>query len=144
MYTKIKTIANTVTIKKIDINKYIIFVYIIFRIYLPGRKGTKAVNIYIIREIYIIEDLKAKIFIGVNIIRPENINISIFRKEIYIDFCGIIINLTIKFRSVTLIYKFIFFKKNIIIPARNLLLIIIQYISVLNNKNFLFEPARTV
>ena len=88
--------------------------------------------------------MKAKIFIGVNIIEPENININIFRKEIYIGFCGIIINLTIKSYLIILIYKSIFFKENIIIPARNLLLIIIQYIGVLNNKDFLFKPARIV
>ena len=111
MYTEIKTITNIVTIKEIDINKYIIFVYIILRIYLSDRKGTKTVNIYIIRKVYIVENLKIKIFIGVNIIESEDININIFRKKIYIGFCGIIANLTIKSRLIISVYKSILSKK---------------------------------
>ena len=143
-YIKIRTITNTVTIKKIDINKYIIFVYIILRIYLSGRKNTKAVNIYITRKIYIIKGLKTKIFIGINIIRPEDININISRKKIYIGFYEITVNLIIKSRLITSIYKPILFKEDLIIPARNLLLIVIQYINVLNNRNFLFKSTRII
>ena len=50
----------------------------------------------IIWKIYIINNLKAKILININIMRPEKINIIILTKQVYIKFYKIIISIKIQ------------------------------------------------
>ncbi len=54
------------------------------------------VFIYFIREIYLINNLRARILISNNIIKPKNIIINIIKKLIYINSYNIIININIR------------------------------------------------
>ena len=94
---KIRTILVSINIKNIGFNKYFTAEYIILLIYLPGEFKKESVNTFFKRKAYIVEDLKIKIFLGVNIMGPKGINIFIFKKKAYINSCKVEISIVIKF-----------------------------------------------
>lgn len=62
----------------------------------------------IIKEIYLIKDLKTNLLIENNVLSFENIDIFNFTKSIHINSCDVIITITIrsKFKSYKLIHAF--------------------------------------
>ena len=138
---EIKIIITSLLIKNINnkiinINKYIIII-----IYIRNTFNRQSKTIYFIIKIYIIDDLKANIFININILILEgiiidlNIKILIFNKysklQILFD---IIIKLNPYFKRI------IRFKSVIIItPDTTIKIFIIYNNNILYNKDFLFE-----
>ena len=76
-------------VRDIDENNYAIIKYVKLNIYLPNFKNNKRVQVLIIREIYIINNLRAKLLIGINIIKSKTIDIFILKRIITIENYGI-------------------------------------------------------
>ena len=92
----IKIIILFIAIKNIGLNKYFIFNYIIIFIYFFNIINSKSVNA-LIKKVYIINNFKAKIVIGVDFIGLKFININIFKRSAYIGFYNVKIFITTKF-----------------------------------------------
>ena len=88
--------AFFITVRDIGFNNYTTNKYIIFNIYIFGIKKSKPVKAFIIKKAYIVNDLKTKILIEVDIIGFELINISVVCKTAYIGSCEIDILISIK------------------------------------------------
>ena len=116
------------------------FIYIILIIYFFDKNisGSK-IYIYIIKEIYIVKDLKIKIFIKINILGLKLTNISVFKNNLYINLYEIDIFIIIKTRSINSIRYIIYAKLKLIIALNSLIIILIYYINVLTDRNFLFK-----
>ena len=67
-----------IIIKGLNINIYNINEYINFEIYILGEKGI----ILIKREFYIVDNLTIKVFININILKPEKIILNVIRNII--------------------------------------------------------------
>ena len=57
------------------------------------------VKAFIIRKTYIIDNLKAKILVGINIIGLKSMNIFIVKKEVYIGSCKTSLPINIKVKG---------------------------------------------
>ena len=82
---EIRIIILLIIIRDIGTDKYITAIYAIFTIYFPGKDfNSLDVYAYITREAYIVEGLKIKIFIKINIFGFKFIDISISKNNLYI------------------------------------------------------------
>ena len=88
--------AFFITVRGIGSNNYTINKYIIFDIYIFGIKKNKPVKAFIIKKAYIVDGLKAKMLVGIDIMGFELINISVARKTAHIGSCEINILISIK------------------------------------------------
>ena len=137
---KIRIITTLIIVRGIGINKYIIFLYVILIIYFSGKNASGSkVYIYIIREIYIIKNLKIKIFIEVDIFDLELINIFVFKSNLYIDLYEVDIFIIIKTRSINSVRRIVYAKLRLIIAPNSLIIILIYYINVSADRDFLFK-----
>ena len=105
--------------------------------YLLRRNDYTAVVLW---EIHIVEDLKTKMLININILMSEDIIMNLSRKVITIESCdNIEISLTIITKSTNQINHMILMKQWIIISLWSNLTVTVLQLSLLCNHNFLFE-----
>ena len=72
--------------RNIGFNKYSILNYALVFIYILSTNAFgNRIKAFITRKTYIIDNFKAKILIGTNIIGLKSINIFIIKKEVYIE-----------------------------------------------------------
>ena len=91
--------ALSISIYSIDINHHSIKEYILLEIYLLEKRKGRDIYTKIIRKAYLIDSLKVKILLDINVIRPKRINIITSRSEVYIRFYNTIVAINYKLRS---------------------------------------------
>jgi hypothetical protein len=96
---KIYFITTIIIIRGINSNRYFINKYILLFIFISKKRNNKDIVVKFIREVYLINNLKVKILISTDIISFKNIDIIIFKDEVYINLYNIIININLKPRS---------------------------------------------
>ena len=96
------------------------------------------ITIFVSRKIHIINDFKTNIFININIMIFEKIDVLIFQLKIRIDNYDIIILIEMRIKNRAVVYS-IYIKKIIIISLYIQFQISIYYINLLN-RDFFFEP----
>lgn len=120
-----------ITIRDLNINKYSTNKYAIVLMYFSNKNKTENfVKTLIIREIYLIDDIKANIFIKNDVLKFENFNIFILTFSISINNCDVIISISIKNRFST---------KKILIHAIKSMIICCK-----QNKQFLYIEYRSL
>ena len=102
--------------RDIGIDKYTTAEYAIFDIYFPETYQSALVITYITRETYIVNNLKVKIFIKLNVCGLKKINIYISKKVLYIELYKVNVFILIKIRANNSICRIVYTKFNIIIP----------------------------
>ncbi len=128
----------SIIICNLDNIKYCTNKYAIVFIFFSKIKNRKQAFAKITREIYLIDNLKTNILIKNNFIDFEKIVINIISKFVYIKSCVVIVNLKIK-TTCTIVYKQVYVKKAINVSSKLKITILIHYIFISNNRNFLFE-----
>ena len=139
--TKVRFMASPIIVRGIGADKHSTSEYAILDVYFPGKKGTKNVTACVTREVHLVDGLKAKMLIGVDIIGPESIDISVSKKEAYIGSCGVKAAIATRPRATSPVQKLVHSKNGLIIPARSSLPVEIQHVEIPEDRDFLFEPA---
>ena len=102
----IRIIASLILVHDIDINHYLIKEYILLEIYFLDKYKSKKkkVRIKITKKAYLVDNLKAKILLNIDIIESKKIDLITLRNKIYIDFYDTIIdiNLRLKLQDITI------------------------------------------
>ena len=70
---------NSITVQNIESIKYLTDKYVILNFYISDLVNNQIEIIEIIMKVYLICNLKAKLFIDVNILNLEKMNISFFQ-----------------------------------------------------------------
>ena len=84
-------------VKGLDEAKYFIIEYIYVPLLLPRKLDiSKLILVKIIVDIYLIDNLRANILIGIDTIGPKGINIIIIKRYTYIISCSMRIPIKIK------------------------------------------------
>ena len=127
-------------IRGIKFNKYITTEYVVLNIYILEyyNADDRSIEALFYRQAYIVEGLKTKILVDINIITSENINLIIFERTDYIDSCYITFELSIS-SSRSFIRRDILLKKLISVLAYSYMIISIKYIDLLSEDNFIFK-----
>ena len=84
----IKKIKVSINVRDIGAVRYVIDKYYLINLYIPGVTYRKKSITYIRREVYIVDDLKVKILIRVDILSPERISIDINKEKLLIRSCN--------------------------------------------------------
>ena len=113
--------------------------YLILNIYIKEKIDFKNAIIHIHRELYIINDLKIKILLKMNIIIFKriiiDINVKIFRINNYKNF---IIDFNIIIKNNKRIRKILKIEKKIIIEINTIIKVFINFFKKLFNRDYLF------
>ena len=94
--------------------------------------------IYLRKELYIINNLRVKIFIKNNIIEFKEIVINVINKKIRINNYSITINIIARSRD-KFIRKKIYIKIFIFVSSHNEIILLIKKINLSNDRDFLFK-----
>ena len=94
--------------------------------------------IYLRKELYIINNLRVKIFIKNNIIEFKEIVINVINKKIRINNYSITINIIARSRD-EFIRRKIYIKVFIFISSHSEIILLIKKINLSNDLNFLFK-----
>ncbi len=113
-------------------NKYIILI-----IYLPDNNDWLAV---IIKEMYIVNNLKIKMLININILVLKNISIMLLSRKAIVSSCdNIELSLTVITWSINSVWKTIMTYKNMIIQLRSHINVLIVKTALSQNCDLLFK-----
>ena len=90
------------------------------------------------REIHLVDNLKANMFLNNDIIEFENFVIDMIKKHAIIDNIDIIISLKIRFFKLT-IQRSVHFKKITVISSHVEMIVVVHHVELSITKDFLFE-----
>lgn len=116
---RIRTMASPILVRDIGSNYYSINKYVLFKMYLLGKRNGKDVWVKITREAYLVDGLKVKMLLGTDVIEPEKIDIMTSRNEAYIGLCDTIVPIDLKLRSRGVTIKLVVAEKETTLPPRS-------------------------
>lgn len=137
--------ASPITVQGLGSDKHQTLRYAIFPLLLHGKRNGKPVLAKTTpREVHIVDSLKAKMLIGMDIMVPEKIDIIISKSIAHIGSCqGVDMPLEIRPRSVGCAVSHpIHAKQSIIVPPRSETHIPVHHAS-LPDRDFFFEPDKS-
>ena len=139
---KIRTMAVPINVRGIGSDKHATAEYVILPIYLPGESKEGPADAFFEREAHIVEGLKAKMLLGVDIMGPEGIDVSISKRKAYINSCKVEIPIRVKpHPPQTRVVHAKTPKVGLVIPPFSSATIPVHYASLPDNRDFLFEPS---
>ena len=139
---KIAQMASPLSVRGIGFNKHSTSDYALVSIYIPGTNASgNRVKALITRKAHVVENLKAKMLIGMNIMGPESMDISVAKKEVYIGSCKTSspINITARGQN---IQRAVHAQRSIVIPPNSQIAVPVQFALIPESRDFLFEPAK--
>ena len=110
--------ASLIIVRGIGFNKYVIINYALINLYILRKdRDCNLTKALIIREVYIVKGLKAKMLIKINIIRFKKINILVNFKKLSLKSCETTSPIKITFKKY-IIKKAVHVRKSIIVLTR--------------------------
>ena len=125
--------------REININYYSINEYMLLKIYLSRIRNKINVRVKIIREAYLVNNLKIRILLNTNIIKLKKIDIITSKNQVYIESYNITIQIDLKLRTRDITIKLIIAERQITVPSRSQIIIPIYYAILLDDRDFLFK-----
>ena len=116
--------------------------YITQRIYLPATDDDgKPILACLHRELHIVDNLRAKMLIGNDIIGPEGIVIDVANKQARIGSCKATAKVTAKPRG-EFVRKRVYVSESTFVPPRTEMMLPTKPINLPPDRDFIFEPVR--
>jgi len=136
----LKKIDTFILIYKVDIEKYFTNNYLFLNIYIKKQIDSKSAITYICREIYIVNYLKVKMFLKIDIIILEQIIVNLNNKTLTVNSCR---KLTIDFKIIaknnTRVRRILKINRKTIVNINTIIKLSICLLQSLLNKDYLFE-----
>ena len=98
-------ITSSISVRGININYYSTNEYILLKVYLSKTRNGIDIRVKIIREAHLIDDLKIRMLLSTDIIKPKKIDIIIFKNQAYIESYDTTIQINLKPRTRGVIIK---------------------------------------
>ena len=142
---EIRTMACPVTVRGIGSDRYATAEYVILDIYMPGTHDDGAsANACITREAHVVDGLKAKMLLGVDVMGPEHMDISLAKRSVYVGSCKVSVPANLKPRSANPIQRVVHAKASLVVPPRSTVAIPIHHSAIPDDRDFLFEPSASI
>ncbi len=114
---EIKKIELPINVRGIGLARYSIDEYTVLDIYILGEVSGRKVKAYIRREVYLIDNLKIKILIGIDIIAPKKISLDLGSEQLFVrSYRDFIAPIQVTTKDNINIRRIVRNKKRIIIP----------------------------
>ena len=140
----IRTMATPITVRGIGTNRHLTDKYAIGTVSLFGKVKGRPTIARFRREIHLVDDLKANLLVGTDILGPEKIAIDLGKREAFIGSCNVTVPIDIGSRStasVNAIHKAVHIKKTMIIPPHTVSPVTIHHLGdIPKDRDYLFEP----
>ena len=117
--------------------------YVLTPMLIPGIKedGTR-VLCRILREIHLVDNLKARMLIGNDIVGPEGIVLDVSKSKAFIGSCGVTADISCRQRGKQFIRRVVHARETLSMPPRSECLIPVAKLqNVPAERDFLFEPV---
>ena len=112
---KVKTMASPMEVRGIGPSSHNASQYVLVDIYLRGNNGRIA---HLTKELHLVDELKANLLMGIDILAPEGIDVQLSRQTATIASCADVeIPISIQTRS-SKVRKTVFTKTQMVIPPR--------------------------
>ena len=132
--------ASLLKVRRVGASKHKTSEYLITPIYLPGQNTSgEEVLACFRRELYLVDDLRAKILLGNDILGPEGVVVDVADHKAFIGSCQVIVPLSARQRG-QFIRKNVHTKMASVIPPHSEILVPTKTISLPNDRDFFFEP----
>ena len=138
---EIRTMSTPITVRGLGSNLHQTAEYAIVPLYFQGTdsEGSKVLAMTSPREIHLVDQLKANILIGMDIMVPEDIDIIVTRSIASIGSCKVEVPIEVKSVGKTVRLP-VHAKQTTVIPARSEGQIPVHH-AALPDRDFLFEPS---
>ncbi len=139
----IRRMATPLNVRGLGTNKHETSEYIIASIYFAGKNPQgKPVRGVIRREVHLVDNLKANMLIGNDILGPEGISIDGANSKATIASCqGMTIPIEIRTLTKGMINKALHARSTTVIPPHSMTAIPIHHSNLPSDRDFLFEPS---
>jgi len=129
--------TTSLEVRSLETIKHQSFEYAISNLYIPSRKDEQDITVHIRREVHLVDNLKANMFIDNDVIEPKSIVIDVKKREVYIDNCDVTTHVEIK--SFKFVIRSIHLQKTTIISSRTKMSLVVHHFDVSKDRDFLFE-----
>ena len=138
---KIRTMASPAIVKGLGKAKHEVNQFVRTALYFPGKTDLgEPVSGEVTVDLHLVDDLKANILLGMDVVGPEDIDIITSKKHLYNGSCGIRMPIEIKPRG-TEVRRAIQAKQDVMIHPGQQVSIPIHYRATLPDRDLLFEPS---
>ena len=132
---------SPISVRGIGANKHQTDEYVVLPIYLPGKKQNEDVMAMISpREIHIVDQLKAQMLVGNDILQPEKIDILTSSSMALIGSCDVLVPIELKAKDSRSVNYPIHAVSTIVVPPKTTSMIPIHSVQGLPDRDFFFEP----
>ena len=136
----VKTMASPITVRGLGSNRHQTSEYVVTPLLFPGNDNITAMTSP--REIHIVDDLKANLLIGMDIMVPEKIDILASQAKADIGSCQTSVPIEVRTRGGRAVTHPVHVRKSIIIPPRSEAQIPVHHVT-LPDRDFFFEPEQS-
>ena len=139
---KISKISSPLKVRGVGANRHETDKFVVIPIYFPGKKidGGTEVLAKVQRELHIVDELRAHMLVGNDIIGPERIVVDIANKSATISSCGVKIDIEPKQRGQMIKRKVHAQQAITIVPYSEVLVPIKALDGIPTDRDFMFEP----
>ena len=131
--------SSPLKVRGVGTNRHETNEFVVIPIYLPGQKDGQEVLACVRRELHLVDDLRAHMLIGNDIIGPERIVIDVANKAAIIGSCGVEIAIEPKQRG-EFVRRTIHAKQAMTITPYSEVLVPVKSPSIPDDRDFIFEP----
>ncbi len=139
-HAEIRTMASPAIVKGLGKAKHEVNRFVRTSIYLPGKTdiGEPVIGELTV-DLHLVDDLKANILLGMDVVGPEDIDVITSKKHLYVGSCGMRMPIEIRPRG-TEVRRAIKAKQDVLIHPGQQVSIPIHYHATLPERDLLFEP----
>ncbi len=139
----IRKMASPISVRGLGTAKHMSDEYAIASLYFPGKdKNGDAVMAKITREVHLVDDLKANMLVGNDLLGPERVTIDVAKKSAYIGSCDTTIEVEVK-TARTVVHERIHARKAVDVPLRSKMAVPVHHTAIPSDRDFFFEPDDT-
>lgn len=143
--TQIRQMASPLTVRGIGTDKHATADYAILDLVIPGTdQAGKPVEAVLTREAHIVEGLKAKMLVGVDVMGPEEIDIFMAKKTAHLGSCGVDVPIQVRPHTRNPVSRVVHVKSTVSIPPYSTAAIPIHHLQMPTSRDFLFEPSSAI
>ena len=139
----ISKMATPLKVRGVGSSRHKTSEYVTIPIYLLGQVEGKEVLAYFRREMYLIDDLRAKMLLSNDILGPEGFIIDVANSKAYISSYNVAVPMSARQRG-QFITRNIHAKEMSLVPPHSEILIPTKSVPLPRDRDFLFEPSAQV
>ena len=134
---------SPLVVRGIGANKHTTSEYVNLNVYIPGHHATdrRPVEAFLRRPAYVVDGLRAKMLIGMDVMTPESVDLVISKEIGYIGSCRTTFELTIAPPARPFLRRDVLLASPIRIPAHANMAVPICHVDLPAGDDFIFEPA---